>query len=246
MRSVLLCIALVLFLYTSVSAFNDPIDIVGPLTLRIENIPPVDRLNTPFEVSVNLSNSGREEISGSVRIGVIDEWRVIGRDKLPFQIPPQSAVTIVFKLVVGSGAHAALYPVHAYAEFGRPPRRAHAVAIVQVLPSAVAPKPPIASRARTVLKPQPGHQLPLEIPRFWRPFLTVGGGSPLPLPPGFSGTDSTTGAVAVFREANRGGTLPAIAVHPPWRTGWGTIWLDYNVQLPAAKPISLSFSNAIR
>ena len=246
MRSAFLCIAFMLFSYTTACAFNDPVDTVGPLTLRIENIPPVERLNTPFEVSVTLLNSGRDEISGSVRIGVIDEWRVIGQDKLPFRIPPQSAESLAFKLTAGSGTHAALYPVHAYAEFGRPPRRAHAVAIVQVLPSAVAPKPPAAPTTRIILKPQPGQQLPLEVPRFWQPFLTVDGGNPLPLPPGFSGSEAATGAMATSREADRGGVLPAIAVHPPWRTGWGTIWLDYNVLLPPTKPILLSFSNAIR
>ena len=45
MRSVLLCTAFMLFSYTTACAFNDPVDTVGPLTLRIEHIPPVERLN---------------------------------------------------------------------------------------------------------------------------------------------------------------------------------------------------------
>jgi hypothetical protein len=44
----------------------------------------------------------------------------------------------------------------------------------------------------------------------------------------------------------RGTARDAIAMHPPWIPGGGTLFADYRVQVPDAKPIRLLFANAIR
>ena len=66
-------------------------------------------------------------------------------------------------------------------------------------------------------------------------------------PAGWTGSDSVTGVSFSIGEIDRGGDWrPALALHPPWRTGAGTAWVEYPVALPHCAPLTLTFANAIR
>ena len=63
----------------------------------------------------------------------------------------------------------------------------------------------------------------------------------------WTGVDAATGAQVERQRITRpGGALRAIAVHPPWRQGWGTATITLDLSLPPAQEILLALSTAIR
>jgi len=66
-------------------------------------------------------------------------------------------------------------------------------------------------------------------------------------PVGWQGYDRETGATFAVRTVSRDGvSLPAIAIHPPYRGGKGPVWGEYALELPDCRPIVLEFRTAIR
>lgn len=142
MRSIL---ALILSLLTSAAAFayNPPSDTVGPLTVQMQ--PPavgaygaggyadMARAGAPFVVPVSLQNAGDREITGTLRMSVIDGWKVAPAEALPFQIRAHGRLRREFTLSFAPATHNAHYPIHVYAEFdwGGQKLIAHPVMMVQ-------------------------------------------------------------------------------------------------------------------
>jgi hypothetical protein len=94
----------------------------------------------------------------------------------------------------------------------------------------------LAERGSVPLWQQGNHQVSFQV--FGQPVQTM--------PIGWWGTDETTGAHATLQRVDRGGVKEAIAIHPPWRKGAGTIFVDWQVLSPNTKPILLDFAFAIR
>ena len=147
----------------------------------------------------------------------------------------------------GARTYAALYPVHAYADFTAPgaePATAHAVLIVSVAHAAVAARQTPALRQR-LAAPARG-ALQLDKLDMFQVTIAVHGREPEVKPAGWSGSDRETGGTFAFSEVNRGDLRQAINVHPPYRRGWGQVWADCRIQLPPSGPIGLQFATAIR
>lgn len=124
-------------------AWNPPRDTVGPLTVAIEPFEDVQALETPVPVHITLTNTGQEALPVSLRVGVIDQWRVEGENPRLVTVPSGGNVTTDWVIVGGKGTYAAHYPVHAYADFAQDGKtvQAHAIFIFQVARAAVmAPK----------------------------------------------------------------------------------------------------------
>jgi len=123
---VLLCAA------TDAVAWNEPKDTVGPLSVTIKTPQSPIQIGSRVLVAVSLANGSDEEIRGTLRLGVIDDWRVEGPDTKPFSVAPRAETRIGFHVVAGERSYAAHYPIHAYADFelGGEELQAHPIAIV--------------------------------------------------------------------------------------------------------------------
>ncbi len=136
------CGALFLLVACVAWAYNPPVDTAGPLTVRI--LEPtigsygaggpvvLNRTEAPFTLTVALENSGAAALSGTVRLAVIDQWRVEPASR-PFQVTARGRSRLEFTVTVGEGTFNAHYPIHAFAEFVHDGRRmtAHPVLILQ-------------------------------------------------------------------------------------------------------------------
>jgi len=229
-----------------VAAFDPPIAKVGDFTMRIDAPQIVTQLETPIPVRIYLENAGTQTLRGKVRLQVIDRWKVVSANPQSFELPPKSERMLEFTVVAGKGTHNAHYPIHAFAEWDegrgtRDGKRAHAVLVVEVR-APREPKPPkepivrLPERGSVPLWQQGNHQVSFQV--FGQPMQRM--------PKGWWGTDEPTGAHAILQRVDRGATKDAIAIHPPWRKGAGTIFVDWQIALPKSQPIFLDFAFAIR
>ncbi|MGQ9519359.1 MAG: hypothetical protein ACUVTP_04595 [Candidatus Fervidibacter sp.] len=228
------------------AAFDPPIARVGDLTMRIDAPQIVTQLETPIPVHIVLSNDGTQTLKGKARLQVIDRWRVVSANPQSFDLPPKSEKSLEFSVIAGEGTHNAHYPIHAFAEWSggrslRDEKTAHAVLVVEVR----APREPKPSKMLVIRLPKRG-SIALWQQGSHQVSFQVFGQSVKEMPVGWWGIDETTGAHAALQEVDRGGRKSAIAIHPPWRKGAGTIFVDWQVDLPKAQPILLDFAFAIR
>ncbi|MEI8309873.1 MAG: hypothetical protein WCH98_03865 [Verrucomicrobiota bacterium] len=247
-RKVIPVVASLLAAFTCVCtafAFLPPSDTAGPLTLSIADPGEVTVPGEPLRIDITLKNDGPAKIEGTVRLAVIDDWRVEEPSKKPFSVKANGTQSLSFNLTPGMRSHAALYPIHAFAEFSRGPDRltAHAILITSVSASAVAVSGP-ATKER--LKLSINGRLRLDAPGIFHPGTTVRGIDPAAKPVGWQGTDEHTGASVHLLDTDRGDQRRAIGMHPPWRKTWGDVFVDYRVRLPDQTPVTLDFATAIR
>ncbi|MCE5218278.1 hypothetical protein LLH03_14740 [bacterium] len=140
MRRCVLLLVVLLGSALSCWAWNPPTDTAGPLTVTIEKIDDVRALDVPFPVTVTLENKGDQEVSGSLRLHVIDDWRIERDNPRRFSLAAGAKADLQFSVVAGKKSYAALYPIHAYADFrsGDQALQAHAILITQVAREALA------------------------------------------------------------------------------------------------------------
>src|SRR5262245_45293960 len=122
-----------------VLAYNPPVDTAGPLTVRIETpalgsygaggLAEFNRADNPVTVPVTIENSSTQSLEGTVRMKVVDAWKVSPADAVRFSLGPRARKRLEFLVSFGAGTYNADYPLHAYAESGS--HVAHAVMIVR-------------------------------------------------------------------------------------------------------------------
>jgi hypothetical protein len=149
----------------AVLAYNPPSDTTGPLTVQMQ--PPavgaygaggyadLVRAGAPFVVPVSLQNAGDRNITGTLRMTVIDGWKVAPAGGQPFQIGPHGRLRREFTLSFPPATYNAHYPIHVYAEFewGGQKLIAHPVMMVQPrIPDLPRPKLPVEWRPVPVPK----------------------------------------------------------------------------------------------
>ncbi|MBZ5619399.1 MAG: hypothetical protein LAQ69_11855 [Acidobacteriia bacterium] len=148
-------------------AFNSASDTAGPLTVQMQ--PPavgaygaggyadLARAGVPFAVPVSLQNAGEHEIAGTLRMAVIDGWKVAPAGLVPFRIRPRGRLRQEFTLSFPPETYNAHYPIHVYAEFewGGQKLVAHPVMMVQPhIPDL--PRPKLPTEWRPVPIPKGG------------------------------------------------------------------------------------------
>ena len=148
-------------------AYNPPADTAGPLTVSMQpaatgtygagGYADLSRPNVPFVVPVTLQNSSDREISGTLRLAVVDQWKVDPAGAVAFRLGPRGRSRQEFTLTFGPGTLSAHYPIHAYAEFEYQGQKlvAHPVMIVQPrIPDVARPRLPVEWKPVPV--PNPG------------------------------------------------------------------------------------------
>ncbi len=146
-RSLVLAAALAI----SAAAYEPPTDTAGPLTVRIlepsigsygaGGMMELRRPGLAMPIEVTLENSGVAEVKGTLRLAVIDGWRVEPA-AAPFAVAPRGRGRLRFTVTAGTDSFNAHYPIHAFAEFDFEGRRmvAHPILIME----AKFPNPPRA------------------------------------------------------------------------------------------------------
>jgi len=156
------------FLFAAVAlAFEPPVDTAGPLTVRIEQ-PTLgsygaggrvqfDQPDTPFTLNVQLSSTADRPLQGTLRVRVIDRWRVRPDAAVPFTVPPRGHATVAFEVSFGPGTYNALYPIHALGEFEYQGRHfvAHPILIVSTTQANI-PRAPLPVEWKPVTVPANG------------------------------------------------------------------------------------------
>ena len=247
MKKILLVVpALLLLGASSATAFLPPTDRNGPLTVAIADPGEIQALEKVIALPVTLSNSSAQPLTGKLRIAVTDDWRVEGQATRDFTIPANGKVNVSVSVIAGRRSYAALYPVHAYADFkadGKP-ATAHAILIASVAHEAVVAQKMPAFRKQLEV-PARG-ALQLNKAEMFRVTIATHGREPVAQAAGWTGSDRDTGGSFSLSEVNRGELRRAINVHPPYRGGWGQVWADCQLQLPTFGPIALAFATALR
>ena len=225
-------------------AWNPPSDTAGPITIRIGELGVIREVDEPIPVQVSVANSAGEPVSGTLSLSVIDNWRVQGEKSRPFAVTAKDSAAFAYQVVAGKGTYSALYPIHARAAFhhGDENFEAHAVLIVR---TELPPQPPHVAAVTDVRSPGPVSLWSLPNYRVeWNYF----GKEKHRQPVGWSGSDPECRcSFARIRSARRGEReMPALAMHPPWAGGPGTIVVEYPLSLPETRPIRLLFHTAIR
>ena len=241
-------LSLCLMLAGSARAFLPPVAQEGPLKVSIEAPDTVKAIGEAVAVTIVLDNAGSTSLAGRVELWVVDDWRLDGEPRLerPIALAPGASERIGLQLAAGPWTYNALYPIHARALVSEPTgarREAHAIKIFNV----EAPNPanatrrtegPVAIQAGlTPLQQMPARNVAIRLGE---------SGTTQSLGADWRGTHEETGTVLVPGAIDRGERRPALQIHPPWRKGWGEVWADYDLALPAVKPIALTFATAIR
>jgi len=229
------------------AAYNPPVDAAGPLVVEIEGPEAVTQTETPLPVRVLVENRGQQSVQGTVRLDVIDRWRVEPAGPIRFSVKPQETSAYEFKAVAGEGTFSAHYPIHARVDFQLDGKTytAHPILILQT----ELPRPPrsVVPVEWKPLKLSSGVELALWRLPVRRAVVQVFGRPPQVMPVGWEGAESQSRAsLSVGSQSPAGQTRQAIAIHPPWNEGRvGTMLVEFPLQLPPGKPLKLRFANAV-
>ncbi|MBT5537243.1 hypothetical protein HOK31_29550, partial [Candidatus Poribacteria bacterium] len=223
------------------------------VTLAIQPVAVVQALEAEIPVVVTLTRQVSTDedaaiLRGAVALEVIDTWRVVGEAPQDFELPPGGTAELSFTCVAGAGSYAAHYPIHARATVATASGELslHAVLVVEVAREAVGRAVPTDASLRVRTLGAPGRLSLLSLADARTSFRVGDSGEPTPQPVGWAGTDATTGATLTHATVSRGDRRMALSVHPPWKTGWGSMSSEWIVSLPEAEPILLDFATAIR
>jgi hypothetical protein len=136
-------LSLTLIVLTTAFAYNPPVDTAGPITARLMEpsigsygaggLMKITQTGVAAPVEVVITNSAAREISGTVRLAVIDTWTVEPAAPQPFRVAANGRTRVEFRATPGAGTYNAHYPFHAYVDFEHEGRKltAHPIMILE-------------------------------------------------------------------------------------------------------------------
>jgi len=228
-------------------AYDPPVERAGPLTVRIEGPDVVPQTGKPLPVRVVLENGGDRAVEGTLRLGVIDRWRVEPAGEVAFSVAASGKASYEFHATAGDGTLSAHYPIHAFANFELDGKNhvAHPILIVETkLPPRPHPGPPIdwrpvevAADGRLALWRVPVRRAVIR--QLARDAETTA--------VGWQGRHRENyGSLQVGAWTLDGRRRDGINMHPPWYEGRvGTIAAEFPLTLPDCRPIKLQFAHAV-
>ncbi len=211
------------------------------IQLEIGEFPPPVDAESVVEVPVSIRADGSSGFRGDLTLhGLVDEWRSVGPRSAVISVGPGDEQNILFRLRAEPGVERALYPVHITLRDEDGGEFLHAV---RVFESRIPKR--IPSTPEPIVVPPVG-TVDLSDAGLSRVTWEVRDGTPGKQPRGWTGSDPETGTERTVGAVDRGGVKRALRVHPPYRTGPGTMRCEYRVRLPDAEPITLSYATAVR
>ncbi len=261
-RSFLLAAILSILPLTNTHAFNGERVTEGDLTIEIGTVVRVDaasakdeaaeslsKTGTPVQVPVILSNAGAQPLSIHLRASSVAEDVIIHQPERTAELPAKGNTKITFAFSLTEKAEIGLYPFHIVANSTTksPSVGAHAVQIFStesLLPprdssrfqkqGAVAVVPEIGALDLTSLHNQ---QVSYQI---------FNQEKPVTLPIGWQGADRESGMSLSQHPVDRPDPRMSLNLHPPYRKGAGTMFVEYRLSLPKTSSLRFSFDQAIR
>lgn len=256
----------------SAQAYNPPTDQAGSLTVRIDAPEMIAEPSVPTPISVTLENGSSVQITGSLRLKLIDRWVATVVDpaqtseEQKFTVAANSSQTLKYTISASDPTYNARYPIHAIATWCEPTS-----ANGNASPEQEYTAHPIAIFG--VQQKNPPRVATSEIP--WRPFdmthvsqvaltelpvLRVGFGQYGQSgntsdaihqieckPTGWLGDDPVhRGFVKRETAALDGGAFDSFVSHIPWTGGTGISIVEIPVILPSDETITMTFANGIQ
>jgi len=232
---------------TPAVAYDPPVERAGPLSVRIEGPDVVTETEKPLPVRVVMENEGDRAVEGTLRLAVIDRWRIEPAGEVPFSVAASGKASYEFRATAGEGTLSAHYPIHAFAKFELDGQEhvAHPILILETkLPPRPHPGPPIdwrpievAADGRLALWRLPVRRAVVQ--QFGQEAETTAVGWQGRHPENY-------GSLQVGAWTLDGRRREGINMHPPWHEGRvGTIAAEFPLKLPDCRPIKLRFAHAV-
>jgi hypothetical protein len=229
------------------SAFNPPKDEWAGLSLEIEGPSQLEGEDQVPAFIAAIGNQRNSPFRGVLSIEGVDGWTAIPQENQPVSVEPMDSLRIGFRIKPGFPLYAEIYPIHVrLIPEDKTDKPLHAVFFIESRVQKTAAQagqpidyPPVEPHAgRTGLASWPGARV----------FIQEYDQPPAAMPAGWTGAESITrGSFVRVAGMDRGETLPAIGIHPPWYQGRsGILWAEYPVRLPDEGPVRLEFATAIR
>ena len=228
-------------------AYLPPVDKVGPLTVTLEGPAEVADRAQPIAVTATLENSSDTPLSVAVRLGVIDKWVVEPAGPVRLQLTPHGKQRQAFQVRIAERSYRGHYPIHAFVEFTDQgtPRQAHPILILQT--TFANPTPTARAVCWNCLQVPTEGALALDQLTVRRMLVQVKDEPPVVMPVGFVGHEPRSRAdVNVGQTTLENRTRPVLIMHPAWWEGHlGSVAIEYPLELPTTKPLTLRFGNAM-
>ena len=249
-------------LFLAMPTDNFPTETEGPLTIKVQ-APTVGGLignygsrglleltqpDIPFWVGVWLINSDSGPLRGTLRVGVIDEWRAEPSGPITFEVPPKGWKRLEFRLQFGRDSFNSQYPVHATAEFDY--RGQHFIADPVLLLKPKLNNPPramVPAEWKPQAVPQNGAFALWRLPVHRERFMS---GDALPFGEWPEPASRTTEPVAFGVRAQRAIEKDGLTVHlgalpPSNRIAVEVVDAEFPLALPDTRPLQLQFATAV-
>jgi len=267
----LLACCLILLFPAPLFAYTTHRTTVGPLTMhfgtseRLSKHEKITQIDEPLELTATLENRGNTPLAVKLTYTTIETLEILDENNggltppALVELPAGGSANVTVKVVAREGTYTAHYPVRLDAEFqsGGETVTAHIIQVIETVFAAPlaervaegvansdANQPATSSGANTL--PERGG-LALATLNTYRGFWNYDGNPPQLLPLGFQGNVEESRASITRHPMDRGSvTRQAIGMHPPYHGGVGNVGVEFRVQLPETKPISLSFFSAMR
>jgi len=224
-------------------AFNPPTDTQGRVTLSVDGVPQKTATDRPLAFTVRLQNGSDKTVAGTVLVELNDDWQVVGTNAFPVSVAPGQAWQAACSATARERVLSALYPVHARLTLvgDGEPIELHPIAVFMAerpaaqVPPPVSLPPALTSGVWNLARITPTASA-------W-----ARNGHTTQMPAGFMGGDPESGATFGRDDIVRGDVARhCLSIHPPWKGGYGTLWSDYRLTLPANGPARLKVFTAIR
>ncbi|HPS01227.1 MAG TPA: hypothetical protein PLA90_06765, partial [Candidatus Sumerlaeota bacterium] len=207
------------------------------LCVSIEKVAPVRDRGLAVPCRVQVENQGTEALSGTLRLFGLVDAHGVGKTQQDFRLEPGTKSALDFQIEFEPQALAALYPIHAMAEFTVQGRK-HSIHVVRIVETTFEKMKKNGEGAQ-VLEPQAvpeeGALAFCSLPGRQRGGWNYYDGPVQFKPVGWSGSDEVSRATLNFTEVVRGTHKSAIMMHPAWEGGGGPVFCDYLVRLPAVQ-----------
>lgn len=232
-------LSMILACAVSAWAFNGPEDQSGPLTVRINGPESIESVETPLACEAVLTNKGDTALTGTLRMTVIDDWKVDDPAPRPFTVEPGADLRVPFSVIPGKNTLNAWYPIHLYAEclLGNTPLAVHPILMVRTnVPAVLHPEP---AQPWAPLKVPVNSRRSLALLPVHRGMVEVFNEPPELLPIGWRGTEPRTRtALSVHGVISLPEPRKTLFVHPPWYEGRaGSLTLEFPLALPDTQPL---------
>ncbi len=226
-----------------VGAFDPPEVRSGPVTVKIRGPSVIGQRDLPVPMAAILTNSGSQPLTVRLRVQLIDGWKLTVPPEPVVAVPSGETREVPFVVLPSQDSYRAHYPVHLFAQWEEQGRSqtAHCVLVTEFQGEPL--RPMLTDR---VLRLPEGGELALWKTRTHQVEFQTATGEVRQMPVGWWGIEQESGTHVAPTVIDRGGRLPSIAVHPPWRKGPGSVFLRWRIALPTSYPLTLSFFLAIR